>query len=456
MQSDRLFKLASLFEKQAELREDMVKRIFLSVLPAVSSKTEMHWTGGQPSFQLLKSAAQGAFDLVKYGTAACVKELHYYDGVGTKRYGEEYLNEHYKSQGITPPHSSFNTKTIYDVAQMYLNQANKQESGSLGAIGMYERALGVCLDGFNDLPAWPESYGGRAWAKIAETLDQINMNCGHIIKARQQGLLDQEVATMREQIVLMNVFDGLAHNTANVMGKVVGEEKVDRLGAVQSNRSLTEKQRSRMMLLLNEYYSDTTKSMERLMDAKELSNPMQVYQIIAPEMEKLPSRSLFKEWMGKIHRHPEYRTAPDYTKALIVIRTKKMCITYIKTWEPMMSELEASKDALNNSILQKFQLQVIEGFKTVAGKLAANVCELKYRIEDERNRLKKQHSDNDEEPDIDILNQLWSLYNELDGMYQVLHDIHYRGFVSSVDATNVFHTVKSFVARITAGAQELA
>src|ERR1700722_2222854 len=77
LSSGKLLTLCSGFSLQANLETDMAKRVMLSIIPALSSETERHHTGGFDQ-KALRSAVNGAVDVIKYGTGICVDELEHY------------------------------------------------------------------------------------------------------------------------------------------------------------------------------------------------------------------------------------------------------------------------------------------------------------------------------------------------------------------------------------------
>src|ERR1700722_19992017 len=139
MNITELLRLSNQFYKRANLETDMAKRIMFSIIPSVMTPTEKQSTPVDPQYwgvdyKALRSAANGAKDLVRYGTLACVQELGFY---------------HSPSDNV-----AFRAKRMADRGE------------TLEALKLAEKC-------FLDLKNWDEGYGREAWARIAQTLFQL-------------------------------------------------------------------------------------------------------------------------------------------------------------------------------------------------------------------------------------------------------------------------------------------
>jgi hypothetical protein len=329
IKTNKLAKLCNIFYKKATLEDDMAKRIMLSIIPAVSSPVEMHHTGGFPDYKVLRSAANGAKDLIKYGTRACTEEMSFY-GAGF------VFDEDDNPPNEDDLRKKKNARLIYERASRaaYSND--------------YETALKLCLQSFDNLDGWEPSYGGKSWAKIAQTLYDLYGSRKRLETIRAESMtpnrdpkkdyIIDEISEMKNQIVLMNVFDGLAHNTGSIMPKVIDSELFD----ISRGQKNTDKETQYKQEIL------------RMMDAKEISNPIQVYKLISPIIEKSPQKHLFKDWMRKLHEHPEYTKTEDARKALQAIRVKKQLKERVNTISYIMNdELISLKNRLINTPKEK-------------------------------------------------------------------------------------------------------
>src|ERR1700722_753043 len=306
MNLEGLIRLCNRFYKKANLEGDMAKRIMYSIIPSVMTATERQSTMIDPiywgiDYRALKSAAGGANDLIKYGTSACVEELTFY-----KKYDVNV---------------AFKVKTL-------------AEEGS------YIEALNIAEKAFLDVNNWDTSYGREPWAKIARVLKQLTEKRDFLKMVQEEVRSNKgepntnyqalEIETMKEMIVLMNVFDGLAHNGGNILPKLMHEESK-----------------------ITEFYDSQAQGrVQRMMDAKELNNPVEVYREIQPIIDNPIFKSTFGDWISRIRRSPEYNTPEDYEnkkKELDRIRTKKNLKDYVALMESTVYSMIAVKDKIINS-----------------------------------------------------------------------------------------------------------
>lgn len=282
--------LADLFIKEAILEEDMAKRIMLSIIPALSSKLERHIGY---DYKALRSAALGAKDLVKYGTKACITELLFY---GAPVREDDYHLSELKLKTYTDKYSK-----ARELAQME----------------KFSECLKLCTECFLDKSGWNNAYGGVSWAKISDTLFKIQEKRELLEYIKQDSMssdrdpntdyLEMEVEAMKDIIIYMNVFDGLAHNNGSVMPKVLREE--------QDSAGVSEVDAIK--------YQDRV---QRLMDIKELEDPLVVYKQVQKIIEQSPNKHIFGDWIKRIRINPDFRNtkSPEETHAeLSVIKLKK-------------------------------------------------------------------------------------------------------------------------------------
>lgn len=152
-------------------------------------------------------------------------------------------------------------------------------------------------------------------------------------------LLDFEVETMKEIVVLMNVFDGLAHNTASVMPKVVGEELKDWKKKYPNSD-------------ISQFSGKYKRRVQDLMDSKEIDDPMTVYKQVQDIVESPENKHIYRDWITKIRNAPDYQN----TKLLKNRRQEIAMIKIRKEMKERLSNLVKSvdhmadlKDAIINS-----------------------------------------------------------------------------------------------------------
>ena len=128
---------------------------------------------------------------------------------------------------------------------------------------------------FNDLEIWGErgGYGGLAWAKITETLLKITKLKNELDKVRSEKPtnMEKEMHILQQLVVELNVFDGLNHNTGNILSNILEEERKDLL-----------RQDSVNPLGVSKEFD----AVQKLMDAKELMDPTDVYKEIEETLKE--------------------------------------------------------------------------------------------------------------------------------------------------------------------------
>jgi hypothetical protein len=260
--------------RYAGLQEDMSQRIMFSILPHLSDSSQVALTGGVVDSTALKAAVEGRKNLIKYGMEAVLMELSHYEAAGEDPW---------------------------------------QRALDLTRGGDREQALDVAVTAFQNLDAWATRYGGRAWEMIAKTLRQIvrldkQLN---IIrqKPRSADNQEKEIQVMKDLIVEMNVFDGLAHNSDNILANLVDIE----------NRIVNKDKEE-----LSSEYKERYRQIKRLMDAKELDSPVEVYKRIQDTLMDSGDVNKFKEWVSKLRRSEEFfKTDPKLVEKLFMIYLRK-------------------------------------------------------------------------------------------------------------------------------------
>jgi len=250
---------------RAALRHDMAKRIMYSILPAVADPMQVKHTEGVVDYKALEYAIEGYDKIIDYGLLACNEEI-----------------KHYLPSKSSPDY--------------------KEEIRKLISTKKYEDAAKLCIKLFEDKGGWETNYGGEAWKKIAETLYDMILISDAL---KRPGSQDHKINLMKQMVVELNIFDGLSHNTSAVLPNLIEiEEKL--LGAHTT--------------IENDEVSKTN----RLMDAKELSDYMDVYKEVEPHLQESGDIHKFKDWNTKLRTDPRYHKSNENRKIdLIKIRLKK-------------------------------------------------------------------------------------------------------------------------------------
>ncbi len=258
----------------------------------------------------LRSAVKGAEALIENGAKTCVGELRHY-----------------------PDRAYEDDEPTSD-----LNYAVQQGKNAIYN-GDWQLALSICRSAFANTRKWKTHYGGEAWKKIAQVLLDIDQAYNDVKEARAARDWDKEIDEMKKCVVLMNVFDGLAHNTGSVMPKLLMEE----MGYSSHDTSEYEEEHGRSERAPRPAISGVELSeykgrVERLMDAKELKSPLAVYKEIEPIIDSSSYRYMFKDWIHKLRQHPEYRKPGAGPEQMRRIRVKKKLLGQFQTMSDAMEK----------------------------------------------------------------------------------------------------------------------
>ena len=171
--------------------------------------------------------------------------------------------------------------------------------------------------------------------------------------------------------MLMNVFDGLAHNTASVMPKVVEQEIQD------MQRIMPEDEEDRVAFNTKQYQ----KRIKNLMDSKEIDDPYTVYKEVQSIIEQPENRNLFGDWITKMRSRPELQTAKrlrDRKEELAVIQIRKEMKDLVQQIDNATQLISSIKDKIINERNEKVKRQL---FEKMSSQLSI-INELLYRIDD--------------------------------------------------------------------------
>ena len=316
---------------QAGLRHDMAKRIMYSLIDVIDDPgakgfriegpkayakmlgEEYPYTTPHPvDMHALNLAIEGWKDIVKYGTKAVVGELRHSP----------------RSESMKNPYP-----TVYHKASQLLQD------------GKYLEALDLAIEDY--AKPWQSSFGGPAWGKIAVQVKEILL-LGKKIEEDPSNH-DHKV----NMVIALNVFDGLAHNTASIMKNLTKLENYENKG---------------------EGDSDYKRILE-LMDAKELRKRLDVWRAIKPEIEGMDSIR-FKPLRKKLHDMeleqirsltPEEKKQreEDLKIEKATIRFKKQLIGYLtsidnkcRVIETQINEMKKSSKALEERMKENEQKSI--------------------------------------------------------------------------------------------------
>lgn len=259
------------FTIKASVRSDMAKRIMYSTLSSVVTPGQIAGTNNVIDFKALDAACEGADDILKYGIQACLAECYYYDQNGYLFLGE------YETDKINP-------KEI-------INENS------------YSEILKECNHLFNDKSNWAEGFGGYAWLKISESLTRINLLNENLKqqKSLKSKDLDKIVNIQKQLVMELNIFDGLSHNNGSVMKNIIRIESSEK-----NRKDLSEEEK-----------------VTRLMDAKELNDPKQVFDEIKNTLKESGDYHRFNDYNYKFNKQIDDSEYDKRLDQLNVIRFRK-------------------------------------------------------------------------------------------------------------------------------------
>ncbi len=253
----------------------MANRIMYSVIPSLATPGEVAGTGGVVDYKALKQAAAGRHRVLEFGIRAVQGELRHYNRI---------------------------------------RGANEKFASKISSFGR-ESALEYALTTFEDEGGWSRSYGGRAWAQIAKSLLQLARLDQSLFDFKMdKGSPEKEIALLKDVVVQLNVFDGLAHNTDSILRNLVELETMDNMQGKDENA-----------------WDEGVKNYEKMkdvMDAKELEDPMEVYKRIEPTLQDSGDINRYKDWTNKLRSKPEYHKDNEMTATnLFLIRMRKVFLS---------------------------------------------------------------------------------------------------------------------------------
>ena len=252
----------NLFCKKATLLSDVATRILVSRMD-------------QQSFNLPagREAAVGAIDIINYTIIAIKSELKYY-------------------QKFLPSHSPEN---IMPLGQ-YLNAAiiDKPSKENIDSIIMF---LKQTKELFSDYKNWEPDYGGKNWERIASAILDVAIKYKDYLNVKRNS--EEEYKAIKNLIVSMNAFDGVAHNTGSIYTKLINIE----------GKNINRTRSSNM---------DVFKRLIRLRDLSESEYDIDVMKEIIPELGiQLP----FKDYITDIKNKPDYYKDTFERREFIINRT---------------------------------------------------------------------------------------------------------------------------------------
>lgn len=324
---------------EAGIRNDMAKRIMHSILPDIGDRNDPSWserlstTQGTVDYTSLEAAAEGRSDIIKYGTIACIEELKHYTRLNRREVASKPNKDTYMGHSIAQ--------------KAYLNND-------------FETAIDICIEAFSDYQNWNAAYGGVAWEKIAKTIKSIIVLDKQFkelhTKRKDESFewkgksdpyaVDAKIDTLKDIVIQLNVFDGLAHNTDSIMPKLIEEEGME-----------YNKKNNYFYGSDDSYKFDKeTDLVKRMMDAKELKDSTHTYREVEPALQESGDISRWRDWTGKIKSKPNYYI-DENTQNINLINVKihkkiKDRINKLRVWLSEIGEAEfAGKGILSNQEL---------------------------------------------------------------------------------------------------------
>lgn len=291
----KLYNSIDLFYKKATLMSDMAHRIMFGLI-------------NKNTFDLpaARWVASGAKKIIRNGVKACYRELGHSWGTSTK------------------PFDFF-----------------AKEESPINA------ALEAASIEFRKRDNWSINFGGEPWARISDTLKDINqlyLDWTNVAKDTEE-----EVSTLKKLIIMLNKFDGMAHNTGSIIKNLVQEE----YGTP------------------NEKIIDTLKT---LRDLSESEDPILTYKAIEPHLHPtLP----YKSEINQLSKDPEFhkdrtKDIENFSKAVVALKKLKKDFSssrIVGYYISLPDSLINIHHYINQVLLTKTSTQFIDTFELLIGRL---------------------------------------------------------------------------------------
>lgn len=302
--ADRFYQLT----RNASVRGNMAKRIMFSLLQHLVPQGEsarVALTHGVVDDKALRQMIPGAKELLEYGTAAAIEEARHYDmKVEVDR----------REESFSPPDN-----TEYQKLLSIYNSGN-----------IHNTLVGLC--NLFAKPDWVPGYGGEKWLEIAKTLLNIDNSILAAEVAKKSYDWEGSSKHLMKMTMYVNILDGLAHNTGDIMQKILDHESQKTyLHPEGSKNNLDgsldkeDHEHHKQYLEKRQIFEEYRKAL-KLMDAKELSDPDDVLQEIMPTLENESDAALtMKDWMTPARqRYQTYQgNEIEREKKMQLIRLKK-------------------------------------------------------------------------------------------------------------------------------------
>ena len=261
-----IYKRASMI-KEAGLLENMAARILYSTQDPMRQ-----YLSGDNTVEL-EALIPGAKELAIYGAMAVVDEMKHYE----KWFGDD---ERFAEAHAAPEGKEF----------LSLRPKNLKDFSPEKII----RLLDEARTAFADADGWDVDFGGSSWANIAAVLSNLTRAIQKVDALKTNNRHSPEyIQALKEMVAYMNAVDGLVHNTGSLFDKMIRLENP------------------------NKHWSELTKDekqLQRLLDAKELSDPRAVAAIALPYVQNTPELAMpFRDLMSEHYRtrHQSFETPID-------------------------------------------------------------------------------------------------------------------------------------------------
>jgi hypothetical protein len=348
----------------AGLQQDMAQRIMYSALPFLADPAQVALTEGVVDTNALKAAVEGRKNIIKYGVRAVLKELAHY-----REHDERASNKGIRSK----PYQTCN--------RAILN-------------GEYVAAMDIAVTAFRETDSWYTNYGGKPWEMISRTIRQLARLDRQldVVRARPRSHESdkEELQLMRDIVVEMNVFDGLAHNSDSILNNLA-ELETDAVAPSINSKERTKRHKENYVQL------------KRLMDAKELDSPVEVYKLLQDTLMGSGDIYKFKDWVTKMRNHKEYSSHdPKLAEKLLRIYLRKALI-------PSRGELNTSRDNLSTRLKDlesNWSVFELEGFLSYLNQYANYVMILAQEFEEHKNQFMEQYPELPTKEIVPIMDQL--------------------------------------------------
>jgi hypothetical protein len=337
-----LKKRVTSLKKEATLLSDMAVRML------VSSMDDQSFT-----LPVGRKAASGVINILNYGVRAIKSELKYYAGI-----------------------------IDFELAKPTAILKSKIEKFDEINATNIDQIIDLCsqsMELFLDEESWDDLYGGTKWADIAKALRDVAIKYKEYLLVEKD--TEEEVKAIKNLLIYMNIFDGVAHNSGSIYSKLVDTEHS------RSGRPFSE--------------SESEETLNKIMRLRNLSESEHTQDVMKEIIPNLDIQLPYKDYIRKIKMNPEfYEDTRDRAEESIlrVDRLKQIkgyvdrlakennkLIMRVKEEFFNLQDIYNEFNEINQNIPQQYIVEIMQLIKNYENYLGTMFITLLIELESEEN-----------------------------------------------------------------------